>query len=551
VSFRQQVLTMMNFRKGILNCLLATSVAEEGLDIPDCNLVIRFDLYTTLIQYIQSRGRARHANSRYIHMIEDGNQQHNNIVIEVRRNERILKDFCAAMPDSRKLTGNDFDMDYFLAKERTHRVYIVKSTQAKLTYKMSLMVLANFVDSLPNAPDSHIQPEYVMIVQDKQFVCEVILPEASPIRLAVGRPATTKQVAKCSAAFEACLELVRGRYLDDHLLPIFTKQLPVMRNALLAVDSKKREAYKMKTKPKAWSIGGVPEELFMTVLTLDKPACLDRRSQPLAVLTRSKLPQLPSFMLHFGGGNHSSINCVSVESPMAISLEVLSRINTFTLCLFDDIFSKEYESDISKMPYFLVPILPQAYADCLVNPSDLVDWDILQSVEDHQLKWAPSPWDNKSWQTEPDEFFNDKFIVDPYDGSRKLWTVGVAPQYKPLDPVPPNSAPRMGTRKNNDNIMEYSCSLWAKARARRTFDPNQRVFEAQLISLRRNLLDEFDSTEAETPKKCFVILETLRISPVRFFFFEQTLITLVFLTFLDSCSCCHDGLPVPCHHPSH
>lgn len=64
VSFRQQVMTLVKFRKGELNCLFATSVAEEGLDIPDCNLVVRFDLYRTMIQYIQSRGRARHRNSK-------------------------------------------------------------------------------------------------------------------------------------------------------------------------------------------------------------------------------------------------------------------------------------------------------------------------------------------------------------------------------------------------------------------------------------------------------------------------------------------------------
>lgn len=506
---------MMNFRRGDINCLFATSVAEEGLDIPDCNLVIRFDLYTTMIQYIQSRGRARQANSRYIHMYEEDNIDHAQIIREVRVHESVLKNFCQQLPEDRLLTGCSFDIDHFLAKERSHRIYKVPETGAKLTYKISLMVLANFVDSLPRGADINLRPEYVMTIEGGQFVCEAILPEASPIRGAVGRPCSTKQVAKCSAAFETCLLLRKGKYLNEWLLPIYTKQLPAMRNALLAVDSKKLEAYDMRTKPEMWFSGSVPDELFLSVLSLDKPESLGRTSQPLALLTRLSMPELPSFQLHFGAGNNSKVQITSYHQPLKVDARSLGQINLFTLYIFSDVFSKSYESDPSRMPYFLAPVKPNSLLDQCSDPSEVISWGILQSIEDYHIQWGDNPWDNKTWQNAPDEFFEDKFIVDPWDGSRKLWSVGVDRRFKPLDPVPKNAAPRKGTRKNNDNILEYSSSLFLKARARRTFDQTQRVIRAKYISLRRNLLDEFDASEAENPKECWIILEPMRISSVQ------------------------------------
>lgn len=62
--------TLDDFRSRSLNVLVATNVAEEGLDIQDCFLVIRFDLPKTLRSFIQSRGRARLEKSYYIVMIE-------------------------------------------------------------------------------------------------------------------------------------------------------------------------------------------------------------------------------------------------------------------------------------------------------------------------------------------------------------------------------------------------------------------------------------------------------------------------------------------------
>ena len=68
-----QASIVKKFSAGKLNLLVATRVAEEGLDIKPCNCVIQFDfLEKTVSSYIQSRGRARHLTSQYIILAKQG-----------------------------------------------------------------------------------------------------------------------------------------------------------------------------------------------------------------------------------------------------------------------------------------------------------------------------------------------------------------------------------------------------------------------------------------------------------------------------------------------
>lgn len=53
-----------------VNLLFATDVVEEGIHVPNCSSVIRFDLPKTVRSYVQSRGRARQNDSQYTIMLE-------------------------------------------------------------------------------------------------------------------------------------------------------------------------------------------------------------------------------------------------------------------------------------------------------------------------------------------------------------------------------------------------------------------------------------------------------------------------------------------------
>jgi len=54
--------------------MVASDVLEEGIDIPKCNLVVKFDLPKNYRSYIQSKGRARHITSKYYIMVPLGKE---------------------------------------------------------------------------------------------------------------------------------------------------------------------------------------------------------------------------------------------------------------------------------------------------------------------------------------------------------------------------------------------------------------------------------------------------------------------------------------------
>ena len=70
MNFKKQENVLRQFRQHKFNLLIATCVVEEGLDIPKCNLVCRFEFPKTFSSYVQSKGRARAKDSSYYLLVD-------------------------------------------------------------------------------------------------------------------------------------------------------------------------------------------------------------------------------------------------------------------------------------------------------------------------------------------------------------------------------------------------------------------------------------------------------------------------------------------------
>ncbi|KAL8145327.1 dicer-like protein 4 isoform X2 [Apium graveolens] len=195
------------FCSGELNLLVATKVAEEGLDIQTCCLVVRFDLPETVASFIQSRGRARMPQSEYAFLVDSGSEKELNLIDSFTRAEEEMND---------EIEFRTSDVAVPDIEEKTYRV---QSTGATISSGSSIPLLYRYCSKLPHDEFFKPKPEFWYFDEADGTVCQIILPSNAPTHQVLGAPQSSKDAAKRDACLEACKLLHQLGALTNYLLP--------------------------------------------------------------------------------------------------------------------------------------------------------------------------------------------------------------------------------------------------------------------------------------------------------------------------------------------
>ena len=198
-----------------------------------------------------------------------------------------------------------------------------------------------------------------------------------------------------------------------------------------------------------------------------------------------------------------------MQEIIEVSDVELDALTDFTLRVFRDVFHKVYGKETDKMTYWLAPTTRLAEGGKTTEPRKVIDWQTLSFVKDNdEIQFSDCSDD-------PESLVN-RLAYDKWDGRFRFFTTAVDDTLRPSDP-PPSFVPR---RRHMDSIMSYCVSLSKNSRARffSSCNWNQPVYQAELVRLRRNLLDSMSDHEKDMETRCVVCLEALRISAVGYLF---------------------------------
>ncbi|KAI0806386.1 RNase3 domain-containing protein [Xylaria sp. FL0064] len=214
-------LALEDFRTGKLNLLVATSVAEEGIDVPACNLVICFNAPPNVKSFIQRRGRARMESSRIILLSDGSSEQHDTWIALENTMKRYYEDDMRVLRELAELEDLDDRPD--IAPLR------IPSTGAQLDFDQAKSHLEHFCQKITSGQYIERRPYYIpekvgVSPNGIQMLSATAhLPPSLPkaLRRVKGlRRWYSERNAFKDAAFQAFKAVYKAGLVNDNLMPL-------------------------------------------------------------------------------------------------------------------------------------------------------------------------------------------------------------------------------------------------------------------------------------------------------------------------------------------
>ncbi|XP_011632113.1 endoribonuclease Dicer isoform X1 [Pogonomyrmex barbatus] len=394
------------FKTGSANCIVATDVVDEGIDIPTCTLIVRYDLPMDFRGYVQSKGRARHSKSHYIILMPDDDHNFLQRYCQYKNTESLLKRILMRQSEQRSLPTQNDIMDS-LYNDHDIKPYVVERNgiiESYLTELSAISLINMYCTSLLKCKFVHLVPIWKLERNNFEdhtlFKISLKLPNLSPLKTEIhGDFMKNIDSAKRSVAMKTCIKLHEIGALTDKLLP--TTDDAIIQNldylfpnwideddCLTGTYKKKRE-HGLKY-PMALH-GAYPqsfESLYLHVLnctSMYSTTGYDNRRKvfhkllndksSFGILSTKTLPKIPSFPIFMKDGklnvdvksNHTTIILDDID------IEVLKK---FHFLLFNDIIPviksfMVFDNDNLENSFLIVPL----------NDQEKINWDVVKTYQ--------------------------------------------------------------------------------------------------------------------------------------------------------------------------
>ncbi|NWW41481.1 DICER Endoribonuclease, partial [Panurus biarmicus] len=472
VEFRKQEEVLRKFRAHETNLLIATSIVEEGVDIPKCNLVVRFDLPTEYRSYVQSKGRARAPISNYIMLADtDKIKSFEEDLKTYKAIEKILRNKC-----SKSVDASETETEPIVDDDDVFPPYVLRPDEnsPRVTINTAIGHINRYCARLPSDPFTHLAPKCkTRELPDHTFYSTLYLPINSPLRASiVGPPMSCARLAERVVALICCEKLHKIGELDDHLMPVgketvkYEEELDLHDEEETSVPGRPGSTKRRQCYPKAipeclrdsYPKPDQPCYLYVIgmVLTTPLPDELNFRRRKLyppedttrcfGILTAKPIPQIPHFPVYTRSGE-VTISIELKKSGFTLSLQMLELITRLHQYIFSHILrlekpALEFKPTDADSAYCVLPLN-------VVDDSSTLDIDF-KFMEDIEKSEARTGIPSTQYTKEMPfifklEDYQDAVIIPRYRNFDQPHRFYVADVYTDLTPLSKFPSPEYET----------------------------------------------------------------------------------------------------------